>query len=74
MAAGYCYFDRLHFLTQGRDLQPLAFGFCLLQQNLLAVLSLAEAGFRDEASFRPQCHFPKDLDQFQKTGAEALYF
>jgi hypothetical protein len=25
-------------------------------------------------SFRPRCHFPKDLDQFQKTGAEALYF
>jgi hypothetical protein len=67
-------FDRLHFLAQGQDLLPLAFGFCLLQQNLLAVLSPAEAGFRDEVSFRPRCHFPKDLDQFQKTGAEALYF
>jgi hypothetical protein len=34
----------------------------------------AEAGFRDEVSFRPRCHFPKALDQFQITGADALFF
>jgi hypothetical protein len=43
-ASDYCYYDRLHFLIKNLDMQPLAFGFCLLQQNLLAVLSSAEAG------------------------------
>jgi hypothetical protein len=30
--------QRLHLLIQDLDLQPMAFGFCLLQQNRLAVL------------------------------------
>jgi hypothetical protein len=46
---------RLHYL------QPVAFGFCLLQQNLPAVLSPACAGFGDEVSFRRRAHFPEDL-------------
>jgi hypothetical protein len=36
----------------------MAFRFCLLQQNLPAVLSSAEAEFRDEVSFRRRCAFP----------------
>ncbi|NSW93245.1 MAG: hypothetical protein HPY62_00880 [Bacteroidales bacterium] len=40
--------------------QPVAFGFCLLQQNLPAVLSPAGAGFRDEASFRLRIQFPEE--------------
>jgi hypothetical protein len=39
----------------------VAFGFCLLQQNLPAVLSPACAGFGDEVSFRRRAHFPEDL-------------
>jgi hypothetical protein len=35
----YCYYDRLHFLIKNLDLQPMAFRFCLLQQNLPALLS-----------------------------------
>jgi hypothetical protein len=38
-ASGYCYFGRLRFLMLDLDSQPVAFGFCLLQQNLPAVLS-----------------------------------
>jgi hypothetical protein len=49
----YCYYDRLHFVIQDPDLQPLAFWLCLLQHNHPAVLSPAEAEFRDEVSFRP---------------------
>jgi hypothetical protein len=33
------YYDRLHFLIKNLDLQPMAFRFCLLQQNLPALLS-----------------------------------
>jgi hypothetical protein len=35
------YFDRLHLLVRDLLLQPLAFRFCLLQQNLPAFLSPA---------------------------------
>ena len=43
----YCYSDRLRGEILDLILQPMAFGFCLLQQNLMAVLSPAFAGFRD---------------------------
>jgi len=48
------------FRDRSRVSQPWAFGFCLLQQNLTAVLSPACAGFRDEVSFRPFGHSPKE--------------
>ncbi|MCE5346367.1 MAG: hypothetical protein LLG13_08790 [Bacteroidales bacterium] len=70
----YCYCDRL--LCQIRDpaLQPLAFWFCLLQQNLQAVLSPDKSGFRDEVSFR-LCHtFPKDMVTVREPEAEAFHF
>jgi hypothetical protein len=37
-ASGYCYSDRLHSRSYDLYLQPRAFRFCLLQQNLPAVL------------------------------------
>jgi hypothetical protein len=59
-ASGYCYSDRLHSPAKAGFLQPMAFRLCLLRQNLPAVLFSAEAEFRDEASFRLRCQFPKD--------------
>jgi hypothetical protein len=61
-ASGYCYSDRLHSRSYDLFLQPMAFRFCLLQQDLPAVLLFPPFGgtFRDEASFRLRCQFPKD--------------
>jgi hypothetical protein len=71
----YCYSDRL--LPQIRDLvlQPWAFGPCLLQQSLSAVLSLAEAWFGDEASFRRWCPFPEGSGiSFRYSGPKSFIF
>ena len=61
-ASDYCYSGRLHYRSYDLVLQPLAFRFCLLQQNLPAVPFFLPHGrtFRDEASFRLRCQFPKD--------------
>jgi hypothetical protein len=61
---GFPAFAEIRFV--GFRLAPLS--------PLTAGALLPGSPLRDEASFRPRCHFPKDLDQFQKTGAEALYF
>jgi len=62
-------FQPAAFPRVNMDLQPLAFGSCLLQQDLPAVpLFLSPCGgvtFRDEASFRPWIRFPKDLVHLQ---------
>jgi hypothetical protein len=55
----YCYSDRLFPWILDPFPQPMAFGFCLLQHNLLAVLSPDKSGFRDEVSFRHCCAFPE---------------
>jgi hypothetical protein len=55
----YCYSDRLLRRILDPFLQPLAFGFCLLQHNLQAVLSPGKPGFRDEVSFRRWYIFPE---------------
>jgi hypothetical protein len=55
--------DRLHSRSYDLFLQPMAFRFRFLWQNLPAVLLFLPFGgtFQDEASFRLRCHFPKDL-------------
>ena len=53
----YCYCDRLLTGYEIR-LQPKAFGLYLLQHNLPALLSHAEAWFVEEVSFRRCCLFP----------------
>ena len=58
----YCYSDRPLLLILDQFLQPLAFGFCLLQQNLPAVLSSVL-----RRTSGTKCHsgagtyFPKDI-------------
>jgi hypothetical protein len=69
----YCYSDRLRSEILDLILQPKAFGFCLLRQNLRAVLSPAEAEFRDEASFRLRCASPEGTGtSFRSLRAETL--
>ena len=56
-------------------LQPMAFGFCLLQQNLRAVLSPVCTGFGDEVSFRHCCSFPEGCCiSFRSPGTEVRRF
>jgi hypothetical protein len=61
-ASGYCYSGRLHSRSYDLFLQPWAFRSCFLRQNRPAVPSFPPFGrtFRDEASFRLRCQFPKD--------------
>ena len=69
----YCYCGRLHTQILDHILQPMAFGLCLLQQNLRAVLSPDESGFGDEASVRRCCAFPGgDGISFSLLRAEAF--
>ena len=71
----YCYFDRLRIRILDPFMQPMAFRFCLLQQNLPAVLSHAKAWFWDEVSFRLSCSIPEGRGKsFKKPGAETLHF
>jgi hypothetical protein len=63
----------VHFLIKNLDLQPMAFGFCLLQQNLPAVL----LPHRSVVS-GTKCHSGPDVISrriwisFRESGAEAL--
>jgi hypothetical protein len=71
----YCYYDWLHFLIKNLDLQPMAFRFCLLQQNLpdpsgtihVLVIYLARLAARPYG--RWSCGSPV---RFQRTGSLKL--
>jgi hypothetical protein len=55
-------FDRLHYLIRDLVLQPLAFGFCFLQQNLPAVLlSVLRRTSGTKCLSGTVAHFPKDM-------------
>ncbi|MCX6321909.1 MAG: hypothetical protein NTX93_08950, partial [Bacteroidia bacterium] len=58
----YCYSDRLLNRIQDLFMQPMAFGFCLLQQNLPAVLlSVLRRTSGTNCLSGSVAHFPKDM-------------
>jgi hypothetical protein len=58
----YCYSDRLLLWIRDPFLQPLAFGFCLLQQYLPAVLLSRLSGTSGTKCLSGSvAYFPKDM-------------
>jgi hypothetical protein len=58
----YCYSDRLLLLTLNLFLQPMAFGICLLRQNLPAVLLFSLSWTSGTKCLSgSDGHFPKEL-------------
>ena len=70
----YCYCGRMHCRSYDLCLQPWAFGFCLLQQNLPAVRLFLSFGwtFPDEVSFRPGSFPEGSGSRFRSLVAEAI--
>jgi hypothetical protein len=70
----YCYSDRLRHWVRDPFLQPLAFGFCLLQQNLPAVLSSRLAtGLPGQSVIKALTHIPEGYCiSFRKPVTEVL--